>query len=278
MRIPLTLLTSGALASAASANTHRRATVPDEPLAFAFGEADRLDVKQATLALTTDGGELRGELKLLLSTTDPARDDRSIMLAVPRGTEIRTLAVTIDEERLTAVMATADGARRAYENTVDRMTDPALLELVNTRGDQTWLRLRVFPVTPGSPATIRIGLGVPRATQLALHPGYGIVDNVVLSVDDERLERFEVAERFVVDVPARSIEARVTPRPQFVRKGASLVAGPTVIAAAEPCPTGEVCLRMTYERVLIEKPRRVATHRMRLPTRAQQLRQIRLAP
>ena len=280
MRTLHVVLTLGALASAASATTLPHPT-PVEPIPTVhLAEPDRVAVDHADLSLASEEGELRGTLRLVLSTTDPERSDRSILIAVPRGTEIRTLAVTIDEERLEAVLATAGGARRAYENTVERMTDPALLEWVRATSTQTWLRLRVFPVTPRSPATVRLGLGLPVTTRVAIDPGTARVDHVTIAVDDESREWFELDAPFGLAVAATTTSARIGSRPPFVRAGVSLVAGPTVIAGREACPDGEVCLRMTYRRVALPPVRalhpRSTAHRMRLPARMRALA-VRLA-
>jgi hypothetical protein len=70
----------GAFAGAASANTNYRRTgvVPDvEPSdAIAFGHGTQLRVDRAELDLTTATGDLRGSLRVVLSTWDTAHETR----------------------------------------------------------------------------------------------------------------------------------------------------------------------------------------------------------
>ncbi len=276
MRIPILLVAVVALGGVATANSnYRTALAEEEQPPISFGHADRLEIDRADLSLATDGAQLRGTLRLVVSTSDPERADRSILIAVPRGTKVDSLAVTIDEERLDGVIAYATAARSAYENTVERMTDPALLEWVRATPGQTWMRLRVFPVRPGHPATLRLGLAMPRTTEVSIDGSGTRIGVTTLSVDDDVVEWHELDARFALAVPEiakTGVSERGADHSLFVRDGVSLVAGPTVIAGHQACPEGEVCLRM----MRLGAPStpsvrawqaRVRTHRMRLPSR-----------
>ncbi len=274
MRIPILLVALVSLGGAATANSnYRTALAEDEQAPISFGHADRLEIDRADLSLAIDSAELRGTLRLVVSTSDPESADRSILIAVPRGTKVGSLAVTIDEELLEGVIAYAAAARSSYENTVERMTDPALLEWVRATPRQTWMRLRVFPVRPGHPATIRLGLAMPRTTEIAIDGTGTHIGVTTLSVDDEVVEWHELDARFALAVPA-TLKVGESERGAdpllFVRDGVSLVAGPTVIAGRQACPEGEVCLRMMTLRAASTpsaRQARVRTHRMRLPSR-----------
>ena len=86
----------------------------------------------------------------------------TVPLTIPTTASVTSMRVKLgDQEELFAESVAAADARTRYEIIVSRATDPALLEHV--ADDQ--LRLRVFPVSQSSPATITIELFVPGETR-----------------------------------------------------------------------------------------------------------------
>ncbi|MFN0250227.1 MAG: VIT domain-containing protein [Kofleriaceae bacterium] len=249
MRIFLAILLVVALASAASASVHRRAPqVPDDARGtLQLGASDTLEVDTAEIALTAGHRYLYGSLRLVFSTQHEDLADRSITFSVPNGTEVYTLAVTIADQRLEAVMASATGARAAYRDTVERQTDPALLEWVRADARRTTLRLHVFPVTPGSPATVELRLSFPRAPSIAIDPGPHRVGFARIAIDGGSTEEVAADARVALDVPHDVATIIVRGRqPSFVRKGRSLVATPFVFQ--DRCGDADLCQQTAYQR------------------------------
>jgi hypothetical protein len=248
MRILLAILLCGALANAASATARRTALVPDDPRGvLQLGASETLEVDQLDLELTAGHRHLYGSLKLVLSTQHEDTVDRSILFSVPNGTELYTLAVTIAGERLDAVMATATGARAAYQDTVERETDPALLEWVRADARRTTLRLHVFPVTLGSPAIVELRVAFPRAPSIAIDPGANHVGYARIAIDKTSIEEMATDARVSLDVP-RDVATIIVrgKQPSFVRKGRSLVATPFVFE--DRCGNADLCYRTAYQR------------------------------
>jgi hypothetical protein len=239
MRITHTIpvLLVAALSSAASAKTvYSRASLApaDESEAITFGHADKLDVDRADLSLTTDGDVLRGSLRIVLSTWDDAFVDRSILIAVPNGTEVRSLGVTIGAEHLEAVIDTASSSRMAYEDTVRVLKDPALLEWVSSSTQKTWLRLRVFPVRPNMPATIELGLALRRKVSVAIDPGMYRIRGASISVDGDMRAASSIETSLAIALPAVAASSvATTVRTPFVSRKHSLFAGPNAVAGDE---------------------------------------------
>lgn len=220
----------GALASAALASTNhapRRIVPPATNATFAFGHATRLSVHNAELEIWTGGRELEGTLRLVLATWDEDPNDRSILIAVPPGTEIRTLGMVLGEQHFRAIARRADLARSEYEAVVREMKDPALLEWVRSSSRQTWLRLRVFPVVAGRRATIELGFVTPRRSSIAIDPGAFHLEAARIAIDD-RVYRIKPHSRLEAPVPADpDADARDSREPSsFVNCKHSLYAGP----------------------------------------------------
>lgn len=229
MRIPPLVFLVGALAGVATANTHTRRTpaVPEDVRSsITFGHADKLTIERADLALTSEGPELRGTLRIELSTWDEQLDDRSILIGVPAGSEVSELRVTIAEEGYEAVAARPRIARSTYEKIVEDLKDPALLEWAGSSPQRTWLRLRVFPVAPDSPAMVVLGFTVPRTDSISIDPGVYRIANASVTVD-ELVHRGEKVETpLAIDLPPSRTPRSERTRPPFVSRKLSLVAGP----------------------------------------------------
>jgi hypothetical protein len=283
MRIFLAILALGAVTGAASASVHRTPQVPDDPRGmFQLGPSDMLEVDTAEIELTAGHRHLYGSLTLVLSTQHEDTVDRSITFSVPNGTEVYTLAVTIADGRLEAVMATATGARAAYQDTVERQTDPALLEWVRADAKRTTLRLHVFPVTPGSPATVELRLAFPRVPSIVIDPGPHQVGYARIAIDGTSTEELTATERVALDVP-RDVATIIVrgKQPSFVRKGRSLVATPFVFQ--DRCGHADLCFRVASERAPTDDTiewRRTMRARAESPRlRSQRVRQLaRLLP
>lgn len=82
--------------------------------------------------------------------TRPA--EGTYVFPVPKGAAVSDFTMWVDGEPVTAKLLDADEARRAYEEIVRTLRDPALLEYVGEGAVQA----RVFPIPPGGERRIEI--------------------------------------------------------------------------------------------------------------------------
>ncbi len=232
MSHPLFVLVLVAASHTAFAKTtyRREARAPvEENNAFAFGHATKLSIERADLSITTDDTGARGSLRIVLATWDERTEDRSILFAVPDGIEIDKLTLDLAGQRLVGTVTDARTARAEYEQTVRTLKDPALLEWVSSSTQTTSLRLRVFPITAGTPATIELGFTLPRGASIAIDPGAFRIGHASIYVDGHARSTDQLHERLELAFPAIDPVSAIANRPStrsFVNRKRSLVATP----------------------------------------------------
>ena len=89
------------------------------------------------------------------------------MIALPHGSRVGSLGVAIGGSRLEAEAMDAPHATRRYMAIVTHHADPALVE----EAGEDRVRVHVYPVVRGKPATVTLGLVVPGVSRLVLRPG-----------------------------------------------------------------------------------------------------------
>lgn len=180
--------------------TRRGPPVTGQGLALgALTKGTRLD--SVALSLRSGPADTRVAATLRISTS-LAQQDAGLELAVPAGAQVTFLAITMDGERRIAHTEEADEARQSYQNIVDGIPeDPALLELTASSDVTDQLRLRVFPLRRGKPATIEVIMTVPQATRFVVDPGKRAIPRVDIDVDGKRSSLGTVASRRALALP-----------------------------------------------------------------------------
>ena len=95
----------------------------------------------------------RALLTLVVSGTPTTRVG-TLTLGVPRGAKATDLVVTIGESRSIATFVERTQAHEQFSSIVQAKHDPALLEQLTS----DTLRLHVFPLAKGKPATVEIAI------------------------------------------------------------------------------------------------------------------------
>lgn len=175
---------------------------PGAGLAFgATNEGTRLD--RVELAMRTGPADVRLTATLTLSSA--VRDhDAALTFDVPTGAQVTFLGVTMNGERRIAHLEPASEARETYEEIVQGIEDPALLELVKSTDETDTLNLRVFPLQKGKTARVEIIMTLPHARRPAfvIDPGKRAIPRVDVEVDGVRSGWSGVASERAVKLPA----------------------------------------------------------------------------
>ncbi|HTL33964.1 MAG TPA: hypothetical protein VL326_12605 [Kofleriaceae bacterium] len=182
-------------------------------------------IAREDLVMRDAGSSMIGTLTLKLAANDVIA--ASTMIELPRGS--RALGMTLDHagEPLVARSLALSEAQRRFTETVDppheiivprppSQRDPALLELEGS-GEAEWLRLTVFPIMPGQPATVTVTFATPRVDRIELYAGSSLRDT---------LGSGELA-------PATAEDAELAAQPGLIQPGDSLYAAPAAPAPSE---------------------------------------------
>jgi hypothetical protein len=104
----------------------------------------RLALERLEIAAKTAGDVAESEVTHVFRNDADERLEGTFRFPLPEGAMITGLAMEIDGRMMSGELVERDKARKAYEEVVDKMLDPALLEWEN---GQTF-KLRVFPIEP----------------------------------------------------------------------------------------------------------------------------------
>jgi hypothetical protein len=171
---------------------------------LAFGETNqgtRLD--RVEVSMRTGPADVRVTTTLTLSAL--VRDhDAGLTFDVPAGAQVTFLGVTMNGERRIAHLESASDARETYEEIVQGIEDPALLEVVESTDETDTLNLRVFPLQKGKTARIEIIMTLPHAPRFVIDPGKRAIPRVDVEVDGARTGWSGVASARAVKLPAVS--------------------------------------------------------------------------
>lgn len=153
-----------------------------EPSSVQLGEpGPGAAIDRVRLALRPHAAALGATLTLSLSTTSTAPLELVLPLAVPRGTDVTALTITLDGARIHAAVRPADTARAGYAQTVRELRDPALLAWTSSTATHDHLELRVFPVARGHGAAVVVTLALPPTERLAIDPGGAAIGQIEIA-------------------------------------------------------------------------------------------------
>lgn len=151
--------------------------------------------------MRTGPADVRVTTTLTLSAT--VRDhDAALTFDVPAGAQVTFLGVTLNGERRIAHLESAAEAQATYEDIVQGIEDPALLELVSSTDELDRLNLRLFPMQRGKPARVEIIMTLPHAKRFVIDPGKRSIPRVDVDVDGARTAWSGVASARSVKLPA----------------------------------------------------------------------------
>jgi hypothetical protein len=104
----------------------------------------RLALERLAISADTSGDVAETTVEHVFRNGTEERLEGTFRFPLPEGAMITGLALEIDGKLVDGELVERDKARKAYEDVVDQMLDPALLEW---EGGQTF-KLRVFPIEP----------------------------------------------------------------------------------------------------------------------------------
>ncbi|HEY4244661.1 MAG TPA: VIT and VWA domain-containing protein [Kofleriaceae bacterium] len=140
--------------------------VPDRVEGFGNMQARGRDDKMETLALAsihvdvkTAGDLAITEVTHVFHNNSAERREGTFRFPVPDGASLTGLAMEIDGKLVEGEIVEREKAREVYEQVVDSMLDPALLEWE----DGNWFKLRVFPLDPNADKKVVIRYVTPLA-------------------------------------------------------------------------------------------------------------------
>ena len=174
----------------------------------AAGEASgTVSLDRVTVDIHVEGDMAVTEVDHLFHNASPARREGTFRFPVPDGAMLTGMAMEIEGHMVEGEIVERDKARRTYDEIVDRMRDPALLEW--EQGN--WFKLRVFPLEPDGDKRIVIRYATPLLRTLdgwevdysAAAPDLaGTIGELVVRVDGrEVLRRTRLAGGVDVAVP-----------------------------------------------------------------------------
>lgn len=166
-----------------------------------FGETNqgtRLD--RVEVSMRSGPADVRVTTTLTLSAT--VRDhDGALTFEVPAGAQVTFLGVTMNGERRIAHLEEASEAQQSYEDIVQGIEDPALLELVSSTDETDKLNLRLFPMQRGKPARVEIIMTLPHAPRFVIDPGKRAIPRVDVDIDGARTAWSGVSSARAVKLP-----------------------------------------------------------------------------
>jgi hypothetical protein len=107
------------------------------------GKAEALALRRVSVKVTTHGDVATTEVEHVFYNPASGRPrEGTFRFPVPDGAMLTGMAMEVDGKLVEGEIVERDKARQIYEETVDKMEDPALLEW--EQGN--WFKLRVFPI------------------------------------------------------------------------------------------------------------------------------------
>jgi hypothetical protein len=128
--------------------------------AGASGAAEALELRSVAVRVRTEGDVARTEVEHVFHNPalGPPREG-TFRFPVPDGAMLTGMAMEIDGKLVEGEIVERDRARQIYDEVVDAMADPALLEW--EAGN--WFKLRVFPIPAGGDKRVVIRYTQPLA-------------------------------------------------------------------------------------------------------------------
>ena len=128
--------------------------------AGASGAAEALELRTVAVRVQTEGDVARTEVEHVFHNPalGPPREG-TFRFPVPDGAMLTGMAMEIDGKLVEGEIVERDRARQIYDEVVDAMADPALLEW--EAGN--WFKLRVFPIPAGGDKRVVIRYTQPLA-------------------------------------------------------------------------------------------------------------------
>jgi hypothetical protein len=195
-----------------------RVAEPVETSSILLGTPTReVVISSVKLAVEPFTNGSRAHLTLVLATQTGRSLDTETSIAVPTGARVTQLALTLGNgTRMTSAALAANVATGTYERTVHGNHDPALLTYEGASSGHDRLALRVFPLSPGAPATVELDLELPRAPSLTIESTQRIEALTVEVAGRSRgTSRFDESQRFELPAPRGEMqlaEQAVDPR------------------------------------------------------------------
>lgn len=156
------------------------------------GGKERLALAKLAVTATTTGDVAETVVEHVFRNDSDATLEGTFRFPLPEGAILTGLAMEMDGKLMDGELVEREKARKAYEQVVDQMLDPALLEWEN---GQTF-KLRVFPIEPkkGKRVVLRFVAPLHRSSSglaFAFHPpaadGLVALENVALVVDGKKI-------------------------------------------------------------------------------------------
>lgn len=124
--------------------------------AGAGGRTD-LELRRVAVSVETDGGYALTSVEHIFHNASSSTLEGTFRFPVPAGAMVESLAMEINGKLMEGEIVEKEKARRTYENIVDNMLDPALLEWEHGN----WFKLRVFPIEPDADKRVIIRYASP---------------------------------------------------------------------------------------------------------------------
>jgi hypothetical protein len=184
------------------------------------------------VALTIRDAPMRTHVTLTLVLSSSAEDVRTapelvLPLDVSRDVAATRMIAAVGDVALVSTVSDRDVARDTYQEVVEHLRDPALLERSAALGDGERLMLHVFPVLRDHPATVTIELWFPRDDQLELDPGPRAIPSISIDTSGRSSDAGTLASPLVIalhDVAPLTGPAKHAPKVDGDR---SLIAAPS---------------------------------------------------
>jgi hypothetical protein len=179
----------------------------------AAGDDGALALRRLAITVRTEGDLAHTEVEHVFHNPADEVREGTFRFPLPDGALLLGLAMEIDGRLMEGSIVERDKARRVYEQIVDDMQDPALLEWE----EGSWFKLRVFPIEARADKRVVLRYAAPlRRTlegwelghALATPAGAPPIGEVVLTVDGvTRVRRSQVSDggELVVPIAAAAV-------------------------------------------------------------------------
>ncbi|EDM79214.1 hypothetical protein PPSIR1_03718 [Plesiocystis pacifica SIR-1] len=199
---------SGGVPLGAGSLEVRTAELDASPDTIAVGQdagADYLALRTLSVDAQVVGSMARYEVEHIFENPGDATLEGTFRFPLPHGAIVTGLAMEIDGQMMDGEILERSKAREIYEEIVDSMRDPALLEW---EAGQTF-KLRVFPIAPGEKKRVVMRYMAPLVPDAAASSGFAVqvptarpamqdaIERVVVRVDGE--QRFAEDRRTATD-------------------------------------------------------------------------------
>jgi hypothetical protein len=173
-----------------------RAALVGEGSLEARGErtkATALAIERLRISAETSGDVAETTVEHTFRNDSDERLEGTFRFPLPEGSVLTGLALEVDGQMLPGELVEREKARKAYEQTVDEMRDPALFEWESART----FKLRVFPIEPKHTKRVmlrflaplhRSGEGLFFAVRLPSLDGGAGEDRVTLELNGRRVD------------------------------------------------------------------------------------------